>query len=192
MALLFLIEVARHVQSTQNRNLVIFVQYLRKNNVNEVYFLYADKHESFLQVDTNILAKQNFTCVIKCFSGISEKWDPRLETFGVTQDPRPKTHLTGGTHNPRPGTLKVGGPKTQEPGKGFSKNFHSFLWCLSFIIEFMCFMHLFPGIYPSNFDVHYTTQKTKSFNWVFKLKFSKHFGIEILFKIYWLTRFLLF
>ena len=58
MALLFLIEVARHVQSTQNRNLVIFVQYLRKNNVNEVYFLYADKHESFLQVDTNILAKQ--------------------------------------------------------------------------------------------------------------------------------------
>ena len=46
LALLFLMEVVRHVQSTQYRKLVIFY---------EVYFLHADKHESFLKVDTNIL-----------------------------------------------------------------------------------------------------------------------------------------
>ena len=48
-------EVVRHVESTQNRKLVIFLQYLQKKNIHEVHFLHADKHESFLQVDTNIL-----------------------------------------------------------------------------------------------------------------------------------------
>ena len=52
----FLIEGARHVQSTQNRKLLIFLQYLeKKKNIYQVYFLHVDKHESFLQVDTNIL-----------------------------------------------------------------------------------------------------------------------------------------
>ena len=53
LTLSFLKEVARYVQSTQNRKLVIFWQYFK--NVDKVHFLYADKHESFLQVDTNIL-----------------------------------------------------------------------------------------------------------------------------------------
>ena len=47
----FLMEVGRHVQSTQNWKLVIFLQSLKKR----VCFLHADKYESFLQDDTNIL-----------------------------------------------------------------------------------------------------------------------------------------
>ena len=61
-------QVARHVQSTKNRKLVIFLQYLKKKDIDEVYFLQADKHESFLQVDTIILvclAEQNFACAVK-------------------------------------------------------------------------------------------------------------------------------
>ena len=64
-------QVARHVQSTKNRKLVIFLQYLKKKDIDEVYFLQADKHESFLQVDTIILvclAEQNFACAVKFFS----------------------------------------------------------------------------------------------------------------------------
>ena len=52
LALSFLMEVARHVQSTQNRKLVIFLHNLEKKY--EVYFLHAGKHESLLQVDTDI------------------------------------------------------------------------------------------------------------------------------------------
>ena len=48
-------EVVKHVQSTQNKKLVIFLQYLKKKNIDALYFLHTDKHESFLQVDTSIL-----------------------------------------------------------------------------------------------------------------------------------------
>ena len=54
MALWILIVVARHVQSTQNRKLLIFLQHFNKKNIDEVYVLLADKPESFLQVNTNI------------------------------------------------------------------------------------------------------------------------------------------
>ena len=54
LALSLLTEVARLVQNTQNKKLLIFLQYLKKIYIGEV-FLYAGKHESFLQVDTNIL-----------------------------------------------------------------------------------------------------------------------------------------
>ena len=48
-------KVARHVQSTQTRKLVIFLQYLKKKNIDEVYFLLADKQIKFPKVETNIL-----------------------------------------------------------------------------------------------------------------------------------------
>ena len=51
--------------------------------------------------------------IFNCNS-ISEKWDPRLGTFGETRDPRTGTHLTGGTWDLRPGTLKVR-PKIRGP-----------------------------------------------------------------------------
>ena len=55
LGLSFLMKVARHVQSTQTRKLVIFLQYLKKKNIDEVYFLLADKQIKFPKVETNIL-----------------------------------------------------------------------------------------------------------------------------------------
>ena len=39
---------------------VMFLQYLKKEVRDEVDFLHADKHESFLQVDFNILSIKIF------------------------------------------------------------------------------------------------------------------------------------
>ena len=46
--------VAKHVQITQNNKFTISLQYFKKEVSDEVDFLHADKHESFLQVDTMI------------------------------------------------------------------------------------------------------------------------------------------
>ena len=46
---------ARDAQLTQNNRIAISLQYLKKEVNNEVNFLYADKHESLLQIDTMIL-----------------------------------------------------------------------------------------------------------------------------------------
>ena len=45
---------ARHAQITQNNKFAISLQYLKKEVSDEVDFLHADKHESFLQIDTVI------------------------------------------------------------------------------------------------------------------------------------------
>ena len=45
---------ARHAQITQNNKFAISLQYLKKEVSDEVDFLHADKHESFLQIDTMI------------------------------------------------------------------------------------------------------------------------------------------
>ena len=47
--------VARLAQITQYNNFAISWQYLKKKVSDEVDFLKADKHESFLQIDTMIL-----------------------------------------------------------------------------------------------------------------------------------------
>ena len=46
--------VSRHAQITQNNKFAISLQYLKKEVSDEVDFLHADKHESFLQIDTMI------------------------------------------------------------------------------------------------------------------------------------------
>ena len=46
--------VARHAQITQNNKFAISLQYLKKEVSDEVDFLHADKHESFLQINTMI------------------------------------------------------------------------------------------------------------------------------------------
>ena len=51
----FQVCVARHAKITQNNKLAISLQYLKKKVSDEVEFLHADKHESFLQVNTMIL-----------------------------------------------------------------------------------------------------------------------------------------
>ena len=43
-----------HTQITQNNKFVISFQYLKKEVSDEVDFLYADKHESFIQIDSMI------------------------------------------------------------------------------------------------------------------------------------------
>ena len=45
---------ARHVQITQNK-LAISLQYCKKELIDEVDFLHADKHENLLQIDSMIL-----------------------------------------------------------------------------------------------------------------------------------------
>ena len=45
---------ARHAQIIQNNKFAISLQYLKKEMSDEVDFLHADKHESFLQIDTVI------------------------------------------------------------------------------------------------------------------------------------------
>ena len=46
--------VTRHAQITQNNKFGISLQYLKKEVSDEVGFLLADKHESFLQIDSMI------------------------------------------------------------------------------------------------------------------------------------------
>ena len=46
---------ARHAKITQNNTFVISLQYVKKEVSDEVNFLHADKHESFLQIDDMIL-----------------------------------------------------------------------------------------------------------------------------------------
>ena len=50
-----LIVMVKHSQSLPKTKFVMSLQYLRKQVRDEVAFLHADKHQSFLQVDSNIL-----------------------------------------------------------------------------------------------------------------------------------------
>ena len=45
----------KHSQSSQNNKFAKFLQYLKKEVRDQVDFLYAEKHESVLQVDFNTL-----------------------------------------------------------------------------------------------------------------------------------------
>ena len=47
--------VASHAQITQNKKFVISLQYLQKQVSDEVDFLHADKHESFLLMNDMIV-----------------------------------------------------------------------------------------------------------------------------------------
>ena len=51
----FLVCVAKHTQITQNNKFVISLKYLKNEISNDVGFLHADKHESFLQIHIMIL-----------------------------------------------------------------------------------------------------------------------------------------
>ena len=44
----------RHAQTIQNNKSAISLQHFKKEMSDEVDFLHADKHESFLQIDTMI------------------------------------------------------------------------------------------------------------------------------------------
>ena len=50
-----LMVMVKHSQSSPKSKFVMSLQYLRKEVRDEVDFLHADKHQSFLQVDFNTL-----------------------------------------------------------------------------------------------------------------------------------------
>ena len=50
----FSVRVAKHAQINWNNKFALSFQYLKKEVSDEVDFLHADKHESFLQIDTMI------------------------------------------------------------------------------------------------------------------------------------------
>ena len=54
----------KYSQSSQNSKFAMSLQYLKKEVRDEVDFLHADKHQSFLQVDFNIFGIKDFNKVI--------------------------------------------------------------------------------------------------------------------------------
>ena len=57
-----ILSLSNHSLSTQNKKFVISVQYFKENVKNEVEFLPAYKHQSFLQIDTIILGACGQAC----------------------------------------------------------------------------------------------------------------------------------
>ena len=57
-----ILSLSNHSQSTQNKKFVISVQYVKENVKDEVEFLPACKHQSFLQIDTIILGACGQAC----------------------------------------------------------------------------------------------------------------------------------
>ena len=54
----------KHFQSSQNSKFAMALQYLKKEVRDKVDLLYADQHQSFLQVDVNTLSIKFFYKVI--------------------------------------------------------------------------------------------------------------------------------
>ena len=54
LILSFYVCVVKHAQITQNNKFAISLKFLKKEISDEVDFLHADKHESFLQIDIMI------------------------------------------------------------------------------------------------------------------------------------------
>ena len=52
---MILMGTVKHSQSSQNNKFANFLQYLKKEVRDQVDFLYAEKHQSVLQVDFNTL-----------------------------------------------------------------------------------------------------------------------------------------
>ena len=71
LILSFKVCVARHAQINQIYKFVVSLQYLKKK-LSEVDFLHPDKHESFLQIDCDLLQDKGpssfaFPTAFRCF-----------------------------------------------------------------------------------------------------------------------------
>ena len=67
---MILMVMVKHSQSSPKRKFVMSLQYLRKKVRDEVDFLHAHKHQSFLQIDFNILdIKVSFKVVLLLLMG---------------------------------------------------------------------------------------------------------------------------
>ena len=68
---MILIGIVKHFQSSQNSKSAMPLQYLKKKVRDEVDFLHADKHQSFLQVDFNTLGiKVSYKVILPLLMGI--------------------------------------------------------------------------------------------------------------------------
>ena len=52
---------ARHAHITQSNKVAIFLQYIEKEESDEIDFSHVDKHESSLQIDTMIFDEDGLT-----------------------------------------------------------------------------------------------------------------------------------
>ena len=57
---MILMEIVKYSQSSQNSKFAMSLQHLKKEVRDETYFLHADKHQSFLQVDFNTSGIKDF------------------------------------------------------------------------------------------------------------------------------------
>ena len=68
---MILMGIVKHCQSSQNSKLTMSLQYLKKQVRDEVDFLHADKHQSFLQVDFNTLGiKDPYKVILSLLLGM--------------------------------------------------------------------------------------------------------------------------
>ena len=64
-------EMVKHSQSSQNTKFVMSLQYLKKEVWDEIDFLHADKHPSFLLVDFNTLGiKISYKVILSLLTGM--------------------------------------------------------------------------------------------------------------------------
>ena len=68
---MILMGMVKHSQSSQNSKFAMSLQYLKKEVRDEVDFLHADKHQSFLQVDFNTLGiKVSYKVILSLLMGM--------------------------------------------------------------------------------------------------------------------------
>ena len=81
-----LMPMVRHSQSSPKSRFVISLQYLRKEVRDEVDFLHADKHQSFLEVDFNILGiKAPYKVVLSLLMGrIEHSQSTQSKKFAIS------------------------------------------------------------------------------------------------------------
>ena len=63
--------VVKHSQSSQNRKFAMSLQYFKKDVKDGIDFVYADKHQSFVQIDFNTLGiKVSYKAILSLLMGI--------------------------------------------------------------------------------------------------------------------------
>ena len=68
---MILMGMVKHYQSSQSSKFATSLQYLKKEVRDEVGFLHADKHQSFLQVDFNTLSiKDAYKVILSLLLGM--------------------------------------------------------------------------------------------------------------------------
>ena len=68
---MILMRMFKHSQGSQNSKFVMFLQFLKKEVRDEVDFLHADKHPSFVQVDFNTLdIKVSYNVILSLLMGM--------------------------------------------------------------------------------------------------------------------------